>query len=362
MSILFSFIIFFNSCSSDRKKQAAAQQAAGPRPPTRADAYIVKAQTLLDQIELTGTIVANQSTEIHPEVPGMITAIYFNEGANVSKGALLAKLNDADLRAQLNKLSVQLRIAQQNENRSAQLLKIQGISQQDYDMSLLQVNNIRADMAIINTQIAKTSVRAPYSGKLGLRLVSPGAYVSPTTPLTTIIQMSDLKIDFTVPEKYSNKMKIGQFINFTVAGNERNFTAKVAATDANVALNSRSLQVRATVQGDKAGLTPGNFAKVKLSFEPDHNAILVPSQAIIPQARGKKIYVYNNGIAKFIDVETGTRDSAYVHVTEGLKAGDTILVTSLLTLKPDAPVTIRNIVNSDNKTSANKEGEPQKTL
>lgn len=361
LSILISITALFGSCSSDRKKQAASQQAAGPRPPTSADAYIVKTQTLLDQIELTGTIVANQSTTIHPEVPGLVTALYFNEGANVSKGALLARLNDADLRAQLNKLSVQLKIAHQNENRSAQLLKIQGISQQDYDMSLLQVNNIRADMAIINTQIAKTSVRAPYSGKLGLRLVSPGAYVSPQTPITTIIQMSDLKIDFTVPEKYSNKMKIGQFVNFTVAGNERNFTARVAATDANVALTTRSLQVRATVQGDKAGLTPGNFAKVKLNFEPDHNAIVVPSQAIIPQARGKKIYVYNNGVAKFVNVETGARDSAYVQVTEGLKAGDTILVTSLLTLKPDAPVTIRNIVNGDNKTSA-KEGEPQKTL
>ncbi len=147
---------------------------------------MVTTQTILDNIEIPGNIVANEATQINPEVAGKITAIYFREGSYVGRGALLAKLNDAELRAQLNKLSVQLRIARQTERRSAQLLEIQGISRQDYDMTLFQVNNIQADMAIINTQLAKTNVRAPYSGKLGLRLVSPGAYVSPQTPVAAL--------------------------------------------------------------------------------------------------------------------------------------------------------------------------------
>ncbi|HVG42484.1 MAG TPA: efflux RND transporter periplasmic adaptor subunit [Chitinophagaceae bacterium] len=339
--------ISLGACNSERKKEAETAQkgANAPRPKPRVDGYIVQTKTLFDNIEIPGTIVANETTEIHPEVSGLLTRIYFKEGAYVNKGALLAKINDADLQAQRNKLSVQLRIAQQNENRSSQLLKIQGISRQDYDLSLLQVSNIRADLAIISTDIAKTQIKAPFSGKLGLKMVSPGAYVSPQSVLTTISQMSGLKIDFTVPEKYSNKLSNGQFVNFTTDGSERTYTARITATETGVTQNTRSLMVRATIQGDQTGLRPGNFAKVLLKFEPDNNAIVIPSQAIIPQARGKKVYVFQNGKAKFLDVETGTRDSANVQITTGLKAGDTVLVTGLLALKPDAAVTINKIVN-----------------
>ncbi|MFN2457593.1 MAG: efflux RND transporter periplasmic adaptor subunit [Chitinophagaceae bacterium] len=352
--LVFSLTIIFISCSSKRKKEADRQQKDGgeKRPPLRADAYIVKTQTVFDNIEMSGTIVANETTEIHPEVSGLITRLYFKEGSHVGRGALLAKLNDADLQAQRRKLAVQLKIAQQNENRSAQLLKIQGISRQDYDMRLLEVNNIRADLSIISTEIAKTQVRAPFSGKLGLKLISPGAYVTPQTTLTTISQTSNLKIDFTVPEKYSNRLKLGQYINFKTGGSDRNYTARISATESSVAETTRSLQVRAAVQGNQAGLTPGNFAKVQLSFEPDENAIVVPSQAILPQARGKKVYRYENGTAKFVDVVTGVRDSSNVQITSGLKAGDTILITGLLSLKPDAKVMLGKVVNGTSAPAA----------
>ncbi|MEO6069534.1 MAG: efflux RND transporter periplasmic adaptor subunit [Chitinophagaceae bacterium] len=335
------------SCNSKRKAEAQAAQknANKPKPIPRVDGYVVHTKTLFDNIEISGTIVANETTEIHPEVSGLLKNIYFKEGAFVGKGAMLAKINDADLQAQRNKLAVQLKIAQQNENRSSQLLNIQGISRQDYEMSLLQVNNIKADLSIINTSIAKTQIRAPFSGKLGLRVISPGAYVSPQSILTTISQMSGLKIDFTIPEKYSSKLSIGQYVNFTTDGSDRAYTARIAATDPGVSQNTRSLLVRATVQGDQTGLRPGNFAKVILQFQPNKEAIVVPSQAIIPQARGKKVYVFENGKAKFVSVETGIRDSATVQITNGLKPGDTVLVTGLLALKPDASVTINKIVN-----------------
>lgn len=341
------FILFFTYCSSDRKKEAEAQKKTPERPPSKTDVFVVQTQTILNKLEIPGTLMANEETAIHPEVAGNLTAIYFREGAYVGKGALLAKLNDADLRAQLNKLSVQLKIAQQNENRSSQLMKIQGISQQDYEMSLLQVNTIKADMAIMNTQIAKTNVRAPFSGKLGLKMVSPGAFVSSQTPITTISQTTQMKIDFTVPEKYANKIKPGQFVNFTIEGSGKAYTAKITATEGSVAETTRSLQVRASVQGDHVGLTPGNFAKITLNFDPDNNAIVVPSQAIIPQARGKKVYLYQNGTAKFVDVVTGVRDSVSVQITSGLKAGDTVIITGLLSLKPDAKVSIGKVVNKE---------------
>lgn len=348
-TFLFLLVITITtSCSSERKKEAQAQQRAGgeKRPPLRADGFVVKTQTVTDQIEISGTIVANEATEIHPEVSGLITALYFREGAYVKKGAALAKLNDADLQAQRRKLEVQLKIAQQNENRSEQLVKIGGISRQDYELRLLEVNNIRADLAIVNTNIAKTVIRAPFSGKLGLKNVSPGAYVTPASVITTISQMTGLKIDFTVPEKYSNRVSLGQYVNFRTDGSNRTYTARVSATASSVTENTRSLATRATVIGDQTGLTPGNFAKVRLSFEPDENAIVVPTQAVIPQARGKKVYLYQNGQAKFVDVTTGVRDSSMVQILSGLKPGDTVLVTGLLSLRPDAKVTLNRIVNA----------------
>ena len=345
---LFSAVVLFSSCSSSDKKIEPPQQqgrggAGGQRPPVRAEAITVSTSTLLNNIEVPGTVVANEATEIHPEVAGRITGIYCTEGAYIGRGATLFKLNDADLQAQLRKLQVQQRIARQNENRSADLLKIGGISRQDYEATQLQVSNTAADIAITQAQIAKTVIRAPFSGKVGLRLVSVGAYVSPTTVMTTISQVGQMKIDFTVPEKYIPQIRNGQYVNFSIAGNNKKYAARVSATESNITENTRSLQVRAIVQGDNSGLTPGAFARVQLSFDPDPNAIVLPTQVVIPQARGKKVYVYNNGVAKFVEVTTGIRDSATLQVTSGLKVGDTVLLTGLLSLRPDAKVILTKV-------------------
>lgn len=353
--------LLLTACGSERKKEVTVQQQnAGKRPPVRADAYIVGTSVLLDKIEVPGSIVANETTEVHPEVAGRIVRVYFSEGAYVRKGALLAKLNDDDLQAQKRKLQVQLQIAKQNEDRSSELLKIQGISRQDYDATVLQVSNINADLAIIQAQIEKTNVRAPFTGKVGFKMVSDGAYVSPASTITTISQTSQLKIEFTIPEKYISRVHNGQYVNFQVEGNNRNYAARVSASEPNISASTRTLQVRANVQGDQGGLTPGNFARVTVNFAPDNEAIMVPSQAIIPQARGKKVYLYQGGIAKFVDVETGLRDSSRVQVLSGLNPGDTVLITGLLSVKPDAKVTLNQVVNGTGKASADSAQAPAK--
>lgn len=360
-----SLVFSISSCSSGSKDDAPKQQkgaggGAGNRPPVRADGFIVKTKLLLDNIEIPGTIVSNETTEIHPEVAGRITGIYFREGAFVNKGALLVKLNDADLQAQKKKILVQLQVAKQNEERSAQLLKIQGISKQDYEAMVLQVSTANADLAVVQTQIEKTNIRAPFSGKLGLRMVSVGAYVSQTSVISTMSQPNQLKIDFTVPERNINQISYGKFVNFTVDGSDRTYAAKVIATESNITQDTRTLQVRAAVQGNVAGLVPGNFAKVILDFQPDPNAILIPTQAIIPQARGKKVYLYNDGKAKFVDVTTGIRDSANIQITSGLKVGDTVLITGLLALKPEAKVMLGKVVNGTKSANTNRKDSTAK--
>jgi membrane fusion protein (multidrug efflux system) len=342
--ILFTFFLF--ACGGKKKNNTPSPQANAARQgPMRVDGYIVKSESFQENIEVPGTLVANEVTEIHPEVAGRIVQLNVIEGRYVGKGAVLAKLYDGDLVAQLRKVQVQLQLAQKTEERQAQLLKIQGISQQDYDISLLQVNNLKADIGILQTSIAKTVVRAPFSGKIGLNKVSPGAYVSPASVIATISQTDQLKLDFTVPEKYTGQIKIGQQVTFSVEGAKKEFAAKVVATESNVMETTRTLTVRASIIGKDNALIPGAFAKVQLSFDPDPNTILVPTQVILPQARGKKVILYKGGTAIFADVTTGVRDSARVQITEGLKAGDTIVVTGLLSVRPEAKIQIAKIVN-----------------
>ena len=344
------FIILLTvSCNSKRKEEASAQQRSGPRPPAQVTGFIVQTDVVAESVEVSGTIVASESTEIHPELSGRLVALNVREGAQVGQGALIAKLYDGDLQAQKRKLQVQLKIAQSTADRHQKLMEIGGISRQDFDVSQLQVSNLRADLDVINTEIRRTEVRAPFSGKLGLKEISIGAFVTPATIITTIQKTSNLRVDFTVPEKYTSQIKKGQYVNFTVEGNERSYTAVVMATESGISEATRSLTIRAQVKGDATGLIPGGFAKVRINFEPDNNAILIPTQAIIPQARGKKVYVYNNGVANFVDVTTGVRDSAQVQITSGLKAGDTVIITGLLSLKPEAKVALKQIANNQPK-------------
>lgn len=345
-SLVVSLFLGLAACGSKEKKIAAPTGGSTRQEVvTGVDAYVVKTEAFGENIEVPGSIIANETTEIHPEVSGRITQLNIAEGRYVQKGALLAKLYDADLQAQLKKLQVQLDIAKTNEERSGQLLKIQGISQADYDASLLNVNNIKADIDIVRTDISRTEIRAPFSGKLGLKNISPGAYVTPSTVIATINQTDQLKLDFTVPEKYTGNIKPGQTVTFTFEGSSKKYTAKITATESSVAENTRSLKVRSVIQTKDEKLLPGAFAKVQLSFAPDPNTILIPSQAVIPQAREKKVITYHNGTALFKVVTTGVRDSARIQVTTGLLPGDTVVLTGLLSIRPEGKLKINRIVN-----------------
>jgi membrane fusion protein (multidrug efflux system) len=345
--VLTGFICFILSSCGDSAKQKLTGAAGRPggQMSLRVDAFVVKPVTVSERIDVPGTLIANEATDIHPEISGRLVQLNVAEGKFVTKGALLAKIYDGDLQAQLKKLQVQLEIAKSNEQRSAQLLKIQGISKADYDASLLNVSNINADIDVTKADITKTEIRAPFSGKLGLKNISPGAYVTPATVLASIQQINVLKLDFTVPEKYSAQMKTGREVLFTTEGSDKTYRAKVIATESSITQDTRTLTVRSVVLSKDASLVPGSFAKVILNFEPDPNALMIPSQAIIPQARGKKVVIYQDSVAKFVDVTTGIRDSARVQVLTGLKKGDTVIITGILSVRPDGKVQIGRIVN-----------------
>lgn len=324
-----------------------ANEPKGPRsrPTPKVDGYVIKTEAFSETIEVPGTVVANEVTEIHPEVSGRVVLLNAREGQHVGKGAIIAKIYDGDLQAQVKKLQAQLGIARANEQRASKLLEIQGISRQDYDATLLNVRNIQADMEIVRAEISRTEVRAPFSGKMGLKGISPGAYVTPATVIATINQTSTLKLDFSIPEKYTSRIYNGQVVTFNTDGNNREYSARVTATESNINEANRSLTVRSVVNSGTEGLVPGSFAKVSVQFAPNSNAVFVPTNAIVPTAKGKQVIFFSGGTAVFNDVQTGVRDSSRVEIVSGVKPGDTILVTGLMSTKPNDKIAIGKIVN-----------------
>jgi membrane fusion protein (multidrug efflux system) len=351
LSILLPLLVLaigITSCGNKKPNKSNNDKAGGneKNKTVGVQVFIVKPTSFAEELEVPGTILANESVEIHPEIAGRLVALFIQEGKTVEKGTLIAKLYDGDLIAQLKKLEVQLQLAQKTEERQAQLLKIQGISQQDYDISLLQVNNLKADIGIIKTNLEKTEIKAPFTGKMGLKNISVGAYVTPAAVITSLHQTTILKVDFTVPEKYTPRIKVGQKLSLTAMGSNEVLTATITATSASMLENSRSLQVRAQLNNPGKTIMPGSFAKIKIGFDPDLQAKLIPTQSILPQARGKKVILYKNGIAIFQDITTGVRNAEQVQITEGLNIGDTVVTTGLMNIRPEAKLTITKVVNA----------------
>ncbi len=296
--------------------------------------FVVAPKSLANNILASGSLLASEEVELHPEMAGKIIDLNLNEGHPVTKGTLLVKLFDADLQAQLRKLLAQKSTAEKTEGRLKQLLAINGVGQQEYDVALTQVNSLQADIDLVQAQISKTEIRAPFNGIVGLKNVSLGAYVSPTTTIATLQQIDPLKVDFTIPEKYASLIGNGDAVKFSVDGFDETFTGKVFAIEPRIDEATRSVKIRAQVNNSKARLYPGAFAKIDLGLKNIDNALMVPTQCIIPEARNKKIIVVKDGKADFRKVETGIRNESYIQVTSGIEAGDTIVTTAIMYVKP----------------------------
>ena len=315
-------------------------QGAQPAPALSAEAFVVTPTVLNASVLVAGTLLPYEETEIHPEVAGKVVRLSINEGGFVRKGTLLVKLFDDDLQAQLNKLNVQLQIAEKTRDRQDQLLKIGGISQQDFDLTFLNVSTIKADMEILRAAIDKTTIRAPYDGVLGFKNISMGAYITPQTIVTTINQVNKLKLEFSVPEKYTNQVKVGNYVDFTTETSPKKYRGRIIATESSITQESRSLKILALVENVDKKITAGGFANVTFNLGENAEAMMIPTQAIIPQARDKNVIVYKGGEAQFNIVTTGIRDSSKVEIIKGLSFGDTILITGLLSIKPESKIKI----------------------
>ncbi|QRR01641.1 efflux RND transporter periplasmic adaptor subunit [Dyadobacter sandarakinus] len=326
--------------SCGEKKDTFQQKGSGG--PTMVDVIVVKSQQVNDQVEVNGTVVANEFAELRPEVSGILTFLHVPEGKTVQKGTVIARINNADLVAQLDKSKIQLDLAETTEKRLKQLVAINGINQADYDLAVNQVNTLKADMVYTQALIDKTIIRAPFTGVIGLRKVSEGAYVTPNNIIATIQQLSDLRIDFTVPESYQKYIAKGGTVEVALDQSNRQ-NARIIALEPQVNETTRNITVRAVLTSGNT--SPGSFAKVYLRSNNNKPSILVPTNSIIPEAQSKKVVTVKGGKATFVTVETGDRLADVVEVTKGLQQGDTVVVSGVLFARPDAPVKVRSVRN-----------------
>ncbi len=310
------------------KEKSKAFDKFNANAPVTVDVAIAANQQVDKQVEVNGSVAAADYVELRPETNGRVVFLQIPEGKIVQAGTVLAKLNDADLQAQLEKIKVQLELANINEQRNLQLLKVKGINQSDYDISLQQVKSYKSDLAYTQSLIDKTIVRAPFTGQLGLRQISLGAFINTSSTIVTLQKTDHLNVDFTLPEMYGRYVKVGKKVNLVgITETNQKLTAQIFAIEPQIIAASRNIKVRASLQGK---LLPGAYVKVYLSDNVQKPSILVPANVLIPESKSKQIVLVKNGIANLVEVETGYRTASAVEITKGVNVGDTIVVAGML--------------------------------
>lgn len=329
-------------CHSKKKEESGKKEDK----PVIVDVVVAYPESVSNVIEANGSVVANEYVELHPEISGRLTFLNVPEGTTVAKGTVIAKMYDGDLQAQLLKQKVQLELAEKTEQRLSKLLAVNGINQADYDAALNTVNSLKADMVYTQALLEKTVLKAPFAGIVGLRKVSNGAYITPTTIIATIQQTSVLKVDFTLPEEYSSSIKKGSVVDVEIdAGGKTRCKANVIAIEPQINLTTRNIQVRAILQ--KCNANPGTFAKVYINSAVDKNSIMIPTNAIIPDDKNKKLVLVKNGKAVFTNVTTGVRTEEFVEIKSGVSIGDTVVVGGVLFARDGKEVKVRKVERSD---------------
>jgi len=333
-------IVSYRLTRSDKAKIAAPESARGEGP-MEVNAIVVAPREFANIITLSGSIEPNEQVQIRSEVPGIVRHLAFREGTKVQKGQLLLRIDDSELQAQLIQAQSREKLAEDNENRARLLLAKEAISQQEYDVAHADYESAKAQTALIRAQLAKTTVHAPFSGKIGLRSISEGEYLTPTTVVANLLSINPVKILFSVPEKYSSQIGVGQGLQFSVSGSDAKYRAEIYAIEPGVDAATRTISIRAVAENPEERLFPGSFARVELPLNRLENAVLVPTEAVVPVQNGKQVYLLKGGVAQATDVEAENRTRTDVLITNGVGVGDTVLISGIMSLTDGMPVRVQ---------------------
>ncbi len=313
------------------------------RQPLSVSAYILSPSQIRDEVRGTGTLLPDEEVDLAFETSGKVVGIYFEEGSHVEEGDLLAKMNDRHLQAQLLKLHAQRRLLVEREFRQRSLLERDAISQEAYDQVVTELETLDADIELLEARIAETEVRAPFNGIVGLRYISEGSFASPSTRIARLIKIDPLKLEFTIAERYSREIMPGFPIRFRVDGILDPLDAEVYAVSPFVDERTKTIRVRALYDNSDEELMPGRFVSIDMQLAEDLEAVAIPSEALIPEMEGDRVFVYRSGQAQPVYVTTGIRTEDRVQILDGLNFGDTLLTTGVLQLRQGLPVVLDNI-------------------
>lgn len=304
--------------------------------------YIASEGIVKDGIRGIGSLLPNEVVNIASELAGKVVSINFSEGQMVSRGTVLIKLNDDDLQSQLARAEYQMKLTQEKLQRQKVLLAKDAVSREEYDQAQTEFNVLQQDMTQIKIKIDKTEIKAPFNGIIGFRNISLGAYLQPGSQIATMVDIANLKLEFSISEKYATNSLIGKDAIFTVEGLGKTFRAKVYAIDPQLDTKTRTILLRALFHNTGNLLKPGMSAKVLFSSSNSSESILIPNEAIVQDAKGRSVWVKKDGKAVSVPVIIGTRTEDMIEIRSGLQQGDSVIITGLMQVRENLKVSATN--------------------
>jgi membrane fusion protein (multidrug efflux system) len=289
-------------------------------------------------------LLANESVTLVSELSRRLTRVRVEEGAEVKRGALLFELDASDLVAQRARVQAQHRLAQRTAERQDALRKENLVSEQEWDSARARVEELDAQLRELDVTLSKTRITAPFAGRVGVRQVSEGAWLTPQTPLASLYDVKKLKLDFQLPERFVAQARVGSVFRFRVDGRDETFEGRIVAVEPRIEATTRSVLVRGLVE-DPKDLTPGTFAKVTLPTG-KVRAIFVPTAAVVLEGGSHRVFVASATgaagamTAKAVPVQLGVRTADRAEVVSGLAEGERVIVSNVLRLRPGAPVSV----------------------
>ena len=332
-------VAFVAGCGKAAGPAAGGAAARGAMGPVLVEAVAARTDTVIDAITATGQIEAFQSIELRPEVDGRLVEIMAREGAEVAKGAALFKVDDGELKAQVDRAEADRDLAEQALSRTKTLLAEKAAAAADVERAEATARGARAALDLLALRLNRTVVRAPFDGVLGQRLASLGDYVNNSTRLITLQTFSPQRAVFQVPERYAEQLKVGQRVTFRVAAlRDKVFAGIVDFVDPRVQLPARTITVKAVVPNQARALQSGMFIEVRLQTAVRPSATVIPEDAVLPSPTGTSVWVVKGDRAERRSVELGVRTPGYIEITSGIDPGDLVVVGGAERLSPTATV------------------------
>ena len=338
--LILLFSISFFSCKNDKPSTQQGAQKQGGGETLKVQGIIAGQVSRTENITTTGTVLPGEKVDRKSEMSGRVVQMNFKEGTFVKKGQTLVKLDDATLQAKRKKILLQIELEVIKEKRQKQLLSAKAISQEEYDLTEANLNILKSNVDIINTQIAETVITAPFQGVVGFRNISIGAMITPADVITTLHSIQPVKIEFSVPERWSKDLKTGQSISFTISSDKKVRKANIYAIDPQINPNNRSLVLRAMYQNPGGEILPGAFTDIKIAEGIKVSFVAIPSMAYVPDISGALVYLQKEGKVIPVKVIAASRSESEVFLESGVTPGDTVITTGLLQLKPGMPVQV----------------------